>query len=93
MSDEWCAHGPSRNCKDCEIERLTAEREHYKGKAEVWEDAARSLQARVEALECALQQIIDEIPPNEHKKWKHHHHYLFVARTALAATEQGENDE
>jgi len=22
MSDEWCAHGPSRNCKDCEIERL-----------------------------------------------------------------------
>jgi len=25
MSDEWCAHGPSRNCKDCEIERLEAE--------------------------------------------------------------------
>ena len=24
MSDEWCAHGPSRNCKDCEIERLEA---------------------------------------------------------------------
>ena len=22
MSNEWCAHGPSRNCKDCEIERL-----------------------------------------------------------------------
>ena len=22
MSDEWCAHGPSLNCKDCEIERL-----------------------------------------------------------------------
>ena len=33
------------------IATLTAELEHHKGKAEVWEDAARAAQARVEALE------------------------------------------
>jgi len=45
-----------------EIERLTAELEHHKGKAEVWEDAARAAQARVEELEAdavLLNKIID----------------------------------
>ena len=46
------------------------------------------LEDRVRQLEGALQQIIDETPPNEHKKWHHHHRYLFIARKALA-TEQG----
>ena len=60
MSDDY-THGDNMLDPDAvmanEIERLTAEREHYKGKAEVWEDAARSLQARVKAL---LQEVSDE---------------------------------
>ena len=47
---------------EAEVERLSAELEHHKGKAEVWEDAARAAQARVEALEVvkdAAQSFID----------------------------------
>ena len=43
---------------------------------------------RIEELETALQAIVDKTPANEHKKWPHHHWYLFTARTALK-----ENDE
>ena len=31
MSDEWCAHGPSMHCKDCEIERLEARVDELEG--------------------------------------------------------------
>ena len=43
-----------------EFVRLTAELEHHKGKAEVWEDAARAAQAKVEALEADRDKRVDK---------------------------------
>jgi len=53
MSDEWCAHGPSRNCKYCEIERLECSLAMSRKKHELAIEVNKSLQARVEALEGA----------------------------------------
>ena len=66
------------------IERLTAELEHHKGKAEVWEDAARAAQARVDELEGALDRLA---------RLGNEPHYgnsdgNVIAQKALAATEQ-----
>ena len=66
------------------IATLTAELEHHKGKAEVWEDAARAAQARVEALEGALDKLA---------RLGNEPHYgnsdgNVIAQKALAATEQ-----
>jgi len=45
---------------EAEVERLSAELEHHKGKAEVWEDAARAAQAKVEALEADRDKRVDK---------------------------------
>jgi capsule polysaccharide export protein KpsE/RkpR len=49
---EWCAHGPALNCKDCRIEELEAEKDIG------WRQVALSKQAkRIEALQAELIQV------------------------------------
>ena len=62
-----------------EFVRLTAELEHHKGKAEVWEDAARAAQAKVEELEGLLN---DPVRLRERIQ-------MMLDIEALAATEPG----
>ena len=42
---------------------------------------------RIEALEAALQKIVDNTPENKHQSWPHHHFYLFTANQALTPSE------
>ena len=60
------------------------EQEALEALAQMPNDSTPDWKARAERLEAALRRIVDEIPPNEHWKWKHHHHYLCIAREALA---------
>ena len=84
--DEQWTHGGLFDEAADEIERLNAELTHHKGKAEVWEDAARAAQARVEALEGALEKI--RTSWNKYGWDANQLDAAVIADEALAATEQ-----
>jgi len=61
MSDEWCAHGPSRNCKDCEIERLEDNAVVDEANYMAALDSIERLTAEIERLEAHKQQCFDRM--------------------------------
>jgi|VirMetMinimDraft_7_1064189.scaffolds.fasta_scaffold00928_25 septal ring factor EnvC (AmiA/AmiB activator) len=63
MSEEWCAHGLSLNCKDCRIEQLEAYNAEHQSVCQLQEQHIERLEAKktVEKLGDRIQKRDNEI--------------------------------
>ncbi len=72
------------------IERLTAHNQSLREDLHEMDKENDTLLETIERLTESLESIVANTPANEHKKWPHHHFYLFTAREALAAVDKGD---